>query len=79
MFALLLASLCLATPAVTLTDAEVLIPWKDFEELYRRGLAPETAPEPAPRAYTLNRASYSGKVVGAGEDAYAIIQSPARR
>ena len=73
MIALLLASLAFATPSVTLNGTEVLIPWSDFQVLYQKGLAPEVKPPTAPRDYTLDRASYTGRVVGEGDDAYALI------
>lgn len=70
---LMLLGLALAKPAVTLTDTEVLIPWRDFQTLYEQGRAPEEKPEPAPRNYTLDRATYTGRVVGEGEDAFALV------
>ena len=47
-----------------LPAARVVLPWSDFKGLVEKGLAPENKPDPAPWAYTLSRATYSGRVDG---------------
>jgi len=74
MLALLLATIALAKPSLTLNDSTVVIPWEDFQKLYERGQAPDEKPKPAPRDFTLDRAVYSGRIVGEGEDAYALLR-----
>ncbi|MCB9759792.1 MAG: hypothetical protein H6739_08105 [Alphaproteobacteria bacterium] len=65
---LILTSIVLAAPG-DLPDAKVVMPWNDFKQLYEKGQAPEEKPEPAPRAYSINRATYAGQVVDEGESA----------
>lgn len=62
-------------PPLRTSGGTVELPWNDFETLYRRGLAPATPPDPAaPRAWTLDRAAYVGRVVGTGDDAHAAFR-----
>lgn len=60
--ALLLLTLATAQ-AQDIPDARVTMPWNSFEELYRKGMAPEEVPAESPRDWSLNRAVYSGRVV----------------
>ncbi len=53
--------------------AEVTLPWQDFKTLYDQGQAPKEPPAIAPLDYTLDNATYTGKVVGTGDDAYALV------
>lgn len=53
--------------------AEVTLPWYDFKTLYENGQAPKEKPAISPLAYTLDNATYTGKVLGTGDDAYALI------
>lgn len=71
---LLLLSAALAAPTLHSPGGEVTLPWNDFQALYQKGLAPEVAPEVAPRDFTLDRASYTGRLVGEGDDAYALFR-----
>ncbi len=68
---LALATLTLAYAAEP--RAEVTLPWNDFKTLYDKGQAPKDPPAVAPLAYTLDHATYTGKVVGTGDDAYALL------
>jgi hypothetical protein len=73
---LALVGLALATltPAYAAEPrAEVTLPWNDFKTLYDKGQAPKDPPAVAPLAYTLDHATYTGKVVGTGDDAYALL------
>ena len=73
---LALVGLALATltPAYAAEPrAEVTLPWTDFKTLYDKGQAPKDPPAVAPLAYTLDHATYTGKVVGTGDDAYALL------
>ena len=71
---LLLLSLVQAFAApLNSPGGEVKLPWNDFRVLYEKGLAPEDKPEVAPLAFTLDRASYTGKLMGEGDDAYAVF------
>ena len=73
---LALVGLALATltPAYAAEPrAEVTLPWTDFKTLYDNGQAPKDPPAVAPLAYTLDHATYTGKVVGTGDDAYALL------
>jgi hypothetical protein len=74
---LLLLSAAFAAPFSS-PGGKVELPWNDFQSLYQKGLAPETPPEKAPRAYTLDKASYTGKLVGTGDDAYATFKATLR-
>ena len=59
----LLLSLSLAH-AEDLPDARVVMPWTDFEDLYRKGMAPEDEPEPAPKTTGFGRMITSfGRIV----------------
>jgi hypothetical protein len=71
---LFLLSLALAAP-LNSPGGEVKLPWNDFQTLYQKGLAPEKVPEKAPRDYTLDRASYTGKAFGKDEDAYGTFKA----
>ncbi|MFN7144457.1 MAG: hypothetical protein ACK4YP_11815, partial [Myxococcota bacterium] len=71
---LLLLATALAAPTLNSPGGQVTLPWNDFQSLYQKGLAPETPPEKAPRAYTLDRAWYTGGLVGEGDDAYAVFR-----
>lgn len=73
MFSLLLALFAFAGPGVSMPDAQVTIPWNNFEQLYQKYVQ-ETPKPTSPRDWTLDRAVYTGKVVGTGDDAYAIIR-----
>lgn len=53
--------------------AEVTMPWSDFKTLYENGQAPKIKPAIAPLDFTIDHATYTGKVVGTGDDAYALI------
>ncbi|MCK6522636.1 hypothetical protein L6R49_14490 [Myxococcota bacterium] len=65
---LLFSTLSLAAePAIP--DARVVMPWTDFKKLYEAGKAPEEKPEVAPQSYSLNRATYEGRVSADGESA----------
>ena len=73
---LALVGLALATltPAYAAEPrADVTLPWTDFKTLYDKGQAPKDPPAVAPLAYTLDHATYTGKVVGTGDDAYALL------
>ena len=71
---LALAAFAAEPPRLNVDGGEVSLPWNSFEELYRRGMAPDVPPDPAaPRDFTLDRAVYSGKAVGADEDAHAAF------
>lgn len=70
---LLLAALGLAASPPDLPNSVVTLPWSDFKTLYEQGRAPEDPPPTAPRDYTIDRAVYTGRVVGEGEDAYVLI------
>lgn len=71
---LLLLAAALAAPTLNSPGGQVTLPWNDFQSLYQKGLAPETPPEKAPRDYTLDRAWYTGGLVGEGDDAYALFR-----
>lgn len=71
---LALLAAALAAPTFSSPGGKVELPWNDFQTLYQKGLAPEKQPEKAPRAYTLDRAVYTGRLVGKGDDAYAIFK-----
>ncbi|MDP2312977.1 MAG: hypothetical protein Q8P41_08735 [Pseudomonadota bacterium] len=78
---LLLLSLlgsALAAPTLNIPGGEVTLPWNDFQTLYQKGLAPEKPPEKAPLDYTLDRATYTGRLVGKGDDAYALFKLTVR-
>lgn len=68
-----LAAGAFAPAAAAEPRAEVTLPWNDFKSLYDKGQAPHDPPAVSPLAYTLDRAVYTGKVVGTGDDAYALI------
>jgi hypothetical protein len=53
--------------------ATVTLPWNDFQGLYQKWVEAEKPKPHAPRDWTLDRAVYAGKVVGKGEDAYALV------
>ncbi len=76
MILLLLALVAPAFSAPNLNSpgGEVTLPWNDFQTLYQKGLAPETQPEKSPLDYTLDRATYSGRLVGKGDDAYGLFK-----
>ncbi|MES2643605.1 MAG: hypothetical protein V4850_29235 [Myxococcota bacterium] len=76
MIPLLLALLApaFAAPGLNIPGGEVTLPWNDFQALYQKGLAPEKPPEKAPLDYTLDRAAYSGRLVGKGDDAYGLFR-----
>ncbi|MFZ5482262.1 MAG: hypothetical protein ACOZNI_36210 [Myxococcota bacterium] len=62
-------------PPLRTSGGEVTLPWNDFETLYRKGMAPKEMPDPAaPRAWTLDRASYAGRVAGQGDEAHAVFK-----
>lgn len=67
---ILCAAALIALPSVALADelgaARVVMPWTDFETLYKKGMAPDKPPEVAPHDYALSRVSFSGRV---GEEA----------
>lgn len=63
----------LRTAAAAEPRGEVTLPWADFKSLYDKGQAPQDPPAVSPLAYTLDHATYSGKVVGTGDDAYALL------
>lgn len=73
MMLLLLATLGLAASPPNLPSSVVTLPWSDFKTLYEKGLAPEDPPPAAPRDHTIDRADYTGRVVGVGEDAYVVL------
>lgn len=78
MILLLLAAAFAAPATLNSPSGQVTLPWNDFQTLYQKGLAPEKQPENAPRDYTLDRATYAGKLVGTGEDAYAQFKLTAK-
>ncbi|MCB9791404.1 MAG: hypothetical protein H6741_01640 [Alphaproteobacteria bacterium] len=70
--ALLLSAIAWSPAAMAQADipsAKVVMPWNDFQRLYEAGKAPEEKPEPAPRHWSINRATYAGQVVDDGEAA----------
>ncbi|MDP2305822.1 MAG: hypothetical protein Q8P18_07320 [Pseudomonadota bacterium] len=74
-----MASMALASPSLNSPGGEVTLPWNDFQTLYQKGLAPEKPPEKAPLDYTLDRASYTGRLVnsrpgGDDEDGYGLFK-----
>lgn len=70
---LLLLSMALAAP-LNSSQGKVELPWNDFSTLYQKYMA-ETPPKiVSPRDWTLDRAVFTGSVVGEGDDAYAIIK-----
>lgn len=71
---LALLAAALAAPTFSSPGGKVELPWNDFQTLYQKGLAPETPPEKAPRNHTIDRAAYTGRLVGKGEDAYAVFR-----
>ncbi len=73
-FFVLPLALALVQPAFAVEPrGEVTLPWNDFKTLYDRGQAPKDPPVIAPLDYTLDKATYTGKVVGTGDDAYALM------
>lgn len=70
---LLLLTAAFAAPFSS-PGGKVELPWNDFQSLYQKGLAPETPPEKAPRDVTIDRATYNGRLVGTGDDAYAVFK-----
>lgn len=63
---LLLSGLALAQDMPT---AKVVMPWTDFKSLYDKGMAPEDKPQPAPRDWSINHATYAGTVTEDGTSA----------
>lgn len=78
MFALI-ALLCSAFAADNYSG-EVTLPWRDFRDLYEKGQAPkpEQLPPASPQDYTLDHATYTGQVVGTGDDAWASFKMSVR-
>lgn len=74
MMLLILTTLGLAASPPNLPSSVVTLPWSDFKTLYEKGLAPDEPPPAAPRDYTIDRATYTGRVAGTGEDAYLVLQ-----
>ena len=66
----LIALALAAQPLVNLPDSTVVLPWNDFQTLYQKGQAPEKLPPVAPRDYTLDNATYTGRLVGKEDDAF---------
>lgn len=58
----LLLSLSMNARAQDLPAARVVLPWQDFKTLWEAGQAPKDKPKPAPRAYAISSARYTGAV-----------------
>ena len=72
---LLLLSLSFAAPFNS-NEGKVELPWNDFRTLlekYNQESDPKVK-SVSPRDWTLDRAVFSGRVVGEGEDAYALMK-----
>lgn len=70
LFGLLLVTFA-ATPSVSLAaelpslpSSVVTVPWQDFRELVKKGLAPEQPEAPAPQDFAIGRATYTGRLEG---------------
>jgi hypothetical protein len=68
----LLVAQALAAPFQS-AGATVELPWNDFERLYA-AYAREVHADPAPRAWTLDRAVFAGTIEGEGDAAFARIR-----
>lgn len=53
---------------------EITLPWNDFEALYRKHVVDQQPKIVSPRDWTLDRAVFAGRVVGEGDDAYAVVK-----
>lgn len=69
---LLLFSFAFAAPEWN-APGQITLPWNDFQALYRKYVQEEPKPPAAPRDWTLSRAVYAGRVVGEGEEGYAMV------
>lgn len=70
---LLLLSMALAAPFNS-GGGKVELPWNDFNTLYQKYVLDQQPKPVSPRDWTLDRAAFSGTVVGTGEDAYAVVK-----
>lgn len=48
----------------SLPSSVVTVPWQDFRELVKKGLAPEKPEDPAPQDFAIGKASYVGRLEG---------------
>lgn len=70
---LLLLSMAFAAPFNS-GGGKVELPWNDFNTLYQKYVIDQQPKPTAPRDWTLDRAVFTGTVVGEGDDAYAIVK-----
>jgi hypothetical protein len=70
---LLLASLALAG-SFNSNGGKVELPWNDFNTLYTKYVLDQQKAPASPRDWTIDRAVFTGTVVGEGDDAYAIVK-----
>lgn len=70
---LLLASLALAG-SFNSAAGKVELPWNDFNALYTKYVLDQQKPPASPRDWTLDRAVFTGTVIGEGDEAYAIVR-----
>ncbi len=70
---LLTLSLAFAAPFNS-GGGKVELPWNDFNTLYQKYVLDQQPKPTAPRDWTLDRAAFSGTVVGTGDDAYAVVK-----
>lgn len=71
---LLLLSMAVAAPTFNSGAGKVELPWNDFNTLYQKYVLDQQPKPAAPRDWTLDRAAFSGTVVGTGDDAYAVVK-----
>lgn len=71
---LLLLSMAVAAPTFNSGSGKVELPWNDFNTLYQKYVLDQQPKPAAPRDWTLDRAAFSGTVVGTGDDAYAVVK-----
>lgn len=74
----LIALVLAAPPVVNLPQSTVVLPWNEFQVLYQKGLAPDKVPPAAPRDYTLDNATYVGRLQGQDEDAFGSFTATFR-
>ncbi len=70
---LFLASLAFAG-SFNSANGKVELPWNDFNTLYQKYVLDQQKPPTSPRDWTIDRAVFTGTVVGEGDEAYAIVK-----
>ena len=69
----LVLSMAFASPFNS-AAGKVELPWNDFNTLYSKYVLDQQPKIVSPRDWTLDRAVFTGSVVGEGEDAYAVVK-----